>query len=374
MNYVRWGLGRFIATSVVIATVLPDLEDVDEDEDSGRHSGRLREAPAGWTNLLTELHSPDPSLEKVFASMPPEEREKAIRVVGALGGSFAELARAWVKTATQEDLIAWRPPSDPGEVLTLAAIDVVSKEEKDTYRWLVDRFTQTYLNNWAKRSLYLEWRYLHAELVAPCSSVEMRQRRIADGDVSKAIASRVAPVKKDRSVGDSDEIGPREAPGLSIDQLVTAAADFLEAGRRSAAAALFEAAKRDNPDNAEIRNNYGFCILPDNPEGGLQEIHAAEELGFTPRSVNLANRMYGLFRLQRYASALEVAERLFAEDDHEAWLWDWRKDPENTTILMVNARPYGVQFALDIAQATGDSSQATLWAARVEALGLDTEA
>jgi hypothetical protein len=85
---------------------------------------------------------------------------------------------------------------------------------------------------------------------------------------------------------------------------------------------------------------------------------------------NLANRMYGLFRLQRYASALEVAERLFAEDDHEAWLWDWRKDPENTTILMVNARPYGVQFALDIAQATGDSSQATLWAARAEALGL----
>ena len=67
-------------------------------------------------------------------------------------------------------------------------MDVVTKEEKDTYRWLVDRFTKTYLNNWAKGSHYLEWRYLHAELVAPCSSVEMRQRRIADGDVSKAFA------------------------------------------------------------------------------------------------------------------------------------------------------------------------------------------
>jgi mannose/cellobiose epimerase-like protein (N-acyl-D-glucosamine 2-epimerase family) len=69
--------------------------------------------------------------------------------------------------------------------------------------------------------------------------------------------------------------------------------------------------------------------------------------------------MYGLFRLRRYASALEVAERLFQEDDHEAWLWDWRKDPENTTILRVNAHPHAVEFALDIAQATGDSSQAT---------------
>jgi hypothetical protein len=74
------------------------------------------------------------------------------------------------------------------------------------------------------------------------------------------------------------------------------------------------------------------------PEGP-QEILAAEALGFTPRSVNLANRMYGLFRLRRYASALEVAERLFQEDDHEAWLWDWRTDPENTTILRVNAHP-----------------------------------
>ena len=80
------------------------------------------------------------------------------------------------------------------------------------------------------------------------------------------------------------------------------------------------------------------------------------------------------FRLRRYASALEVAERLFQEDDHEAWLWDWRKDPENTTILRVNAHPYAVQFALDIAQATGDSSQANLWAARAEVLGLGSNA
>jgi hypothetical protein len=373
-GYVRWGIGRFVATSVAIATVLPDLEDADEDEETDNPPVRLREAPAGWESLLAQVHEPDPSLDMAFASMPPEERVKAVRVMGALVGPFAELARAWVKIATQDDLIAWRPPSDPSEVLTLAAIEAVTKEERETYRWLVDRFTKTYLNDWAKESLYLEWRYLHAELVAPCSSVEMRQRRIADVDVSKAIASRVAPVHKDRRDVDSDEAEPAEAPALSIDQLVNAAAEFLEAGRRIAASALFEAAKRDNPDNAEVRNNYGFCLLPDNPQRGLQEIYAAEELGFTPRCVNLANRMYGLFRLQRFASALEVAERLFGEEDHEAWLWDWRKDPENTTILCVNARTYGIQFALDIAQATGDIAQANLRAGRAEKLGLDSEA
>ncbi len=376
-GYVRWGLGQFIATSVVIATVLPDLEHADDDnesEESTSHSGRLREAPAGWANLLDQMPNRDPSLERVFASKPPEEAAKARRVVGALVGPFAQLTRAWVKTSNREDLIAWQAPSDPGEALTLGAIETVTKEERQTYRWLVDRFTKTYLDDWELQSLYLEWRYLHAELVAPCSSAEMRQRRTTDGDVSKAIASRVAPVQKDRRDQRSDEDEPPEAPRLSIDQLVSAAVEFLEAGRRSAAAALFEAAKRDNPDNADVRNNYGFCILPDSPEGGLQEILAAEALGFTPRSVNLANRMYGLFLLRRYASALEVAERLFQEDDHQAWLWDWRKDPENTTILSVNARPYAVQFALDIAQATGDSSQANLWAARAQALGLGSKA
>jgi len=307
-------------TSVVISTVLRDLEDGGEDDEGANsigHSGRLREAPTGWVNLLEQLPNHDPSLDRAFSSRSPEEAVKARRVVGALVGPFAEFTRAWVKIATREDLIAWHAPTDTSEVLTLGAIEAVTKEDRQTYRWLMDRFTKTYLDNWTLQSLYLEWRYLHAELVAPCSSAEMRQRRIADSDVSKAIASRVAPGHKDGRDPDSDEDELPEAPGLSIDQLVSAAAEFLEAGRRSAAAALFEAAKRDNPDDAEVRNNYGFCILPDNPEDGLQEIRAAEALGFTPRSVNLANRMYGLFRLRRYASALEVAERLFQEDDHE---------------------------------------------------------
>src|SRR6266508_366676 len=70
-GYVRWGLGQFIATSVVIATVLPDLEHADDDnesEESTSHSGRLREAPAGWANLLDQMPNRDPSLERVFAS------------------------------------------------------------------------------------------------------------------------------------------------------------------------------------------------------------------------------------------------------------------------------------------------------------------
>ncbi len=374
-GYVRWGLERFIATSIVIATILPDLEAAPDGSEPVAFSGNLREAPPGWTDLLDWVHTSDPTIDKACASLPDDERVKMVRVIGALIGPFAELTNSWVKTANREDLIAWRPPSNPEEVRALASIDTVPKDKQATYRWLMDRFTLTYLTDWAKESLYLEWRYLHAELLAPCPSKEIGQRRIAEPDVSKAIASRVAPAQRDQQPGEV-EGEFRQAPGLSIGQLTVAAIEFLEAGRRAAAAALFEAARRENPNDPDVRNNYGFCILPEDPEAGLQEIHAAGELGYAGMDITLANRVYGLFRLGRFASALEVAGRLFREEDvgQQAYLWDWRKGPDNATVINVNTRQYAVQLALDIAREAGDISQISLWASRAESLGLAPEA
>jgi hypothetical protein len=368
-GYVRWGRGRVIATSIEIATIFRDLEETRSSGEPAKPPRTLREAPLGWGDLLNRVGKHAPALEDALASMPEDERAKTRLVLRALTGPYAELTNAWVRTASRDDLLAWRPPSDPEEVLTLAAIETVTTEEQATFSWLVDRFTFTYLTDWAEKSLHREWRYLHAELVPPCSSMEMRQRRIAERDVSKAIASRVASLKRDQL--SDDEVKPPKTPGLSINQLTSAAIEFLHAGRRSAAAALFEAAKRESANDPEVRNNYGFCILPDDPEAGLQEVHAAGELGFIPRGVTLANRMYGLFRLQRFASALEAAERLFHEEDahHDAYLWDWRKGPENAKVICVTPHTYGVQFALDIAEVAGDAAQAAVWATRAESLG-----
>jgi hypothetical protein len=319
----------------------------------------------------------DPALDDRLASLPEDERAKITMVLRALAGPYSELVNAWVRTVSREDLIAWTPPSNPEEVLTLGAIETVTRDDKANFRWMVDHFTKTYPSDWAKESLYQEWRYLHAELVPPCSSKEMSQRKIAERDIERAIASRVASLQNDeRPSEDEDEDKPPETPGLSIDQLTSAAVEFLRAGRRNAAAALFEAAKRKRPNDPEARNNYGFCILPDDPEAGIQEVHAAGELGFVHRGVTLANRMYGLFLLGRFASALEAAERLFHEEDadHGAYLWDWRKEPENTTVVRVTPRAYGAQFALNIAEVANDASQAALWAGRVASLGPALEA
>jgi hypothetical protein len=366
-GYVRWGFDRFIATAIVISTLLPDLEAFREVEDHEEPSQIVREAPPGWVDLLDETGASTPELDEAFASLPEQERASVSRVVGALSGPFSTLVRAWVKVASRDDLLAWRPPDDPEEVRTLAAIETSTKTKEDRaiYRWLVDRFTITYLGDWAKSSLYREWRYLHAELTAPCSNAEMRERKIAEGDISKAIANRVALAPEAKQEDDS-----RQKATLSVGQLEKAAIGFLESGRRTAAAALFEAAKLENPLNADVRNNYGFCILPDHPKDGLQEIHAASELGYYRPDITLANRMYGLFLLGRYTSALEAAERLFQQEDRrdQAYLWDWRKEAENTSVILINPHQYAAQFALEIAEMTRDLHAADVWNSRVESL------
>jgi tetratricopeptide (TPR) repeat protein len=143
--------------------------------------------------------------------------------------------------------------------------------------------------------------------------------------------------------------------------------ELLKRGRRASAAALLEKMKREDPSDAEVRNAYGFCLLPDHPEEGLQEIHAASELGHSPQ-LPLANRMFGLFLLHEYNAALEAADRLFREEDRheEAYLWDWRKAPEDTSIISIEPRSYAVQFALDIARITEDTQAINVWARRAE--------
>jgi hypothetical protein len=104
----------------------------------------------------------------------------------------------------------------------------------------------------------------------------------------------------------------------------------------------------------------------------LLEIQTASELGYSPEIV-LANRMFGLFLLQRYAAALEAAEQLFQLDQThgEVYLWDWHLSPEETSIVSIRPRYYAVQFALDIAQIIGDTQTINTWASRAEAFNSD---
>jgi len=117
--------------------------------------------------------------------------------------------------------------------------------------WLLDRFTQPYLNEWATFSLKAEWRYVHAETLPPCDRKEMKHRRVDPDELSRAIAHRIAAEEDsgmDRKLDDVSHVAK-----LKIDAslYVPVALKLLESGDREAASALFDAAVALNASDAQ---------------------------------------------------------------------------------------------------------------------------
>jgi hypothetical protein len=357
---VRQGLAKVITTVIAIATVLPEIAHFA----SGQTPSSLRPAPPEWQALLDGMADDKSStLVKDVSPESPDDRKMLARLVSAITGKFMRVLGAWVRTASLDDLIAWRAPSNPDEILLLADLESVEARAVEIQEWLVDRYVDTYLTRWETESLYLEWRYVHAEIPPPCPSKEMAARRVGEVDLAREITNRTVQARKDDSAN--------KGTSLSIGEMKSTAVEFLNAGRRAEAAALFEAAKRVNPQDPEVVNDYGFCVLPDNPEEGVREIERASDLGYPYRDITLANRMYGLFRLGRLASALDAAERFLAEEKSgtPATLWDWRRTPDNPVTVSMDSRLYITQLGLHIAELTDDATLVKLWAKRAEVTG-----
>jgi hypothetical protein len=64
--------------------------------------------------------------------MPPEERVRQPERSARLWARLQSWLERGSGPATKEDLIAWRPPHEPTEVLTLAAIETIAKAERET--------------------------------------------------------------------------------------------------------------------------------------------------------------------------------------------------------------------------------------------------
>lgn len=165
----------------------------------------------------------------------------------AMTGAAQRYIDPWLASAPLEDLLCGRPPQD---------LDTAARRQHDDtilWQWLVDRFTQTYLHNWSLLSLEREYGMLRgrAEVVIGRKVLQERVLRL----------DRVAIALADASIdrGTSSKIRVLSA-------LIEQAVELLEEGERTAAAALFEAARAFSPGDPVIRNNYAFCILLDRPE------------------------------------------------------------------------------------------------------------
>jgi hypothetical protein len=220
----------------------------------------------------------------------------------------------WSSLAPIEDVLAWVPPTETFEVLASRPkdeFDADAARRASEGRWLIDRFTETYLDRWDDDSLCYEWSFLHGQASPPCSPFELRAREVKLPELSAEMADRL--VKKVRRKAKSG----REVRRLDVStsmitsHLVKPAATFLREGRFTEARALFEAILQTDPESADANNNLGFCLLPDNPQLALKYFDETERLTGARGDLLAANRMLALAKLGQVTAVLDIADGAF---------------------------------------------------------------
>lgn len=184
----------------------------------------------------------------------------------------------WANTASFDDLVNWIPPKEPISF----EIDLIKPEMDVKGKWIIDRFTITYLDEWSTDSLCKEWLYIQGKEQAPCLLSDMRLREIPIDRISAVMADRLT---KGQSYSRFSLVSSLVGPSLG----------FIKEGRRMEAAALFEASIRLESTSADAYNNLGFCILPDNPSRALKYFEKALELdNIHGQQLYIANRILAL--------------------------------------------------------------------------------
>jgi TPR repeat protein len=212
---------------------------------------------------------------------------------------------AWARNAERDELLSWRAPLTLPPPLVEEAED--QSDDAAIGAWIFERFTQTFIEQWSPETLRLEWRYLHGQQGAPCSSVEMRGREVPTDELAKVMAERFSRPRP--RVGRGAALGDRSSAFL-----VDPALKFIKDGRRAEARALFEAILLQDQDSSMANNNLGFCLLPDDPEQALEYLDRAVQLGIKPLELAEANRMLALALLGRSTSLFDLAARVFDLD------------------------------------------------------------
>jgi hypothetical protein len=261
----------------------------------------------------------------------------------------------WVLSATIDDLLTLRPPAFEQLQTTVSALGPESVTLNE-YRWIIDRFATTHLSEWSTPSLHQEYGWRQGTHPPPCAETLMGDRLVVDRDLNDEIARRAVEVVPLELVG---------APaGLSIALLAklrSTAIEFLRAERASDAAALFELALKESPRDAQLVNNLGFCLIPQDPRRALIELEKARRLGYHATEVNLHNRALCKILLGEYRTALAMVQDFWPRARSESALL-WRQTPQGLRLRdAANSRDELAYLAYRAATFLGDDDAIEQW-------------
>jgi len=225
---------------------------------------------------------------------------------------------------------------------------------------MLDRLTQTYLEDWDRVSLEFEyWYACEGRVPDRIPHAIMRERVIPASKVTKEIARRTV------TGGDDDR--------HAVDALTQRAQEAIDDGHIDVAAAVFETARRMSPASSELANNHGFCLLPDSPTEALDAFCEARLKGMVGPLL-AANIAVAHLQVGRAESALRECEAAaFARltPTSPALLWEMG-EPAGLLPQLISMDPaeYLCMVAQRAARDLNDAQAVARWKIALERLGL----
>ncbi len=263
-------------------------------------------------------------------------------------GPVAEYLNAWIATASVEDVLLWRPPDRHTEPRATEP----ATEDMEIWTWVVERFTQTYLDRWSLSSLKREYAFVQGSWQPDFSTEVLAERVVLREEVATALA--------DRAMVSSDVIDP-----ATMESFTEQAVALLRDGQRTAAAALFNAARMLKPNDRMAQNNYAFCILVDNPEEAKGLFIDLLRRRVPYPAVTWCNLALAESLLGQVDAALKACEQAYeADTGPKAYLWS--RHNEEWIVDYMTARAWAVHLGAELEQSIEAPSD--IWARRLERL------
>ncbi|MEU4835814.1 hypothetical protein [Streptosporangium sp. NPDC023615] len=313
---------------------------------------------AGWRALLKI-----PAATSATSATPSQVQELVLEVSREVFDPLLD----WIRHAGLNELVHLIPPEESDFwSVTESVEDETHLRHK--YRWLVERFTQTYLANWSLAALHLEYRW--QKDIDPSSFPDsiMRDRNVSIEDLNAEIAH--------RAVLESKSTSESLAPTLFLmNQLENHAVTLLRERQYSESAALFNFAIHQWPNDPRAHNDLGFCLIPENPSKALVHLTDAARMGYEPYAINTYNKMCCHLGMHQPRAALALAEEFWRERPGESALTGviWKMTEEGWRLEQgVYIRSAIAGLVASIASAHGWEEEEVLWRSREQSAPLGT--
>lgn len=273
-------------------------------------------------------------------------------ISAAMYGQTARRLNAWLESADLDDILRWRWPESHVNPYPMESFD----EEAELWTWVVERFTETYLENWSFTSLQCEYRYLRGGWIPDIPEEIMADRAETHERVAAALA--------DRTLVREDVTDP-----ATLSSLVYQSLSLIEDGQRREAAALWDAARRLRSNDLRALQNFGFCITIDEPSEARSVFTDVLARGITSPEIPLCNLALAELLLNDTEAALRTCEQAYAAASERSTAPLWVRSENGKWIAQqVSLRRWVVHLGTEIEKSLGRTQG--VWAERLHHLQL----